>query len=63
MALGADHRHCKICGKVCATGADTCSPQCATVRDERLRNRRFWTGVMYALIVFFAAVFLISFLR
>lgn len=63
MALSQDHRHCKICGRVCPTGEDVCSDACATKRDDRLRSRRFWTGIMYAMIVFFAAVLLISYLR
>lgn len=63
MSLGEDHRHCKVCGKVCAPGAETCSRECAGIRDDRLRSRRFWTGVMYVMIVFLAAVLLISFLR
>lgn len=63
MALGQDHRHCKICGRVCPVGADTCSAQCATTRDERLRSLWFWTGIMYAMIVFLAAVLVISYIR
>lgn len=62
MAL-PDHRHCKVCGKVCAPNADTCSKACQEKRDANLRSKRLWTGIMYLLIVFFVALLILEFLH
>lgn len=63
MELGADHRHCKVCGKTCAPGAETCSTACQEKRDTTLRSRRFYTNVMYIVIAFLVIVLAISFIR
>lgn len=62
MALGTDHRHCKVCGKVTAAGNDTCGPKCAAVREERLRQRRNYQYLIYGAIALVAVFFLASYL-
>lgn len=55
-----DHRHCKVCGKVCATNADTCSKSCEDKREAAIRSRRTWTNLLYILIVVFAFLFVVE---
>lgn len=63
MELGADHRHCKVCGKTCPPGEETCSAACREQREATLRSRRFYTNVMYIVIAFLVIVLAISFVR
>jgi predicted nucleic acid-binding Zn ribbon protein len=46
-----DHRHCKVCGKVCPPGEETCSKACRTKREAALQSRRMYTYLMYGVIV------------
>jgi len=61
MELGADHRHCKVCGRTCAPGDETCSAPCQEKREATIRTRRFYTNVMYIVIAFLAIILAISF--
>jgi predicted nucleic acid-binding Zn ribbon protein len=61
MAEGADHRHCKVCGKVCAPGAETCSKACARERQRRLDTRRTYTYLLYAAIAIVVVAFALSY--
>jgi predicted nucleic acid-binding Zn ribbon protein len=45
-----DHRHCKVCGKVCAPGEETCSKACRAKREQSIQTRRNLTYVIYAII-------------
>jgi predicted nucleic acid-binding Zn ribbon protein len=56
-----DHRHCKVCGKVCAVGEETCSKACRTKRAAQLQKRQTYTYLIYAMIALIAIVFLLSF--
>ena len=58
-----DHRHCKVCGLVCPPDEETCSAACRTKREATMKSRRLWTGILYVLIVFFAAILLLQLLR
>lgn len=40
------HRHCRVCGKVCALDSDTCSKACRAKREQLLQSRR---ALMYLL--------------
>jgi predicted nucleic acid-binding Zn ribbon protein len=42
-----EHRHCKVCGRVCAPEDETCSATCRDERDRRLRARRNFTYLLY----------------
>lgn len=42
-----DHRHCKVCGKVCTPGEETCSVACQEERDRRSRSRRNFIYLLY----------------
>jgi predicted nucleic acid-binding Zn ribbon protein len=53
-----DHRHCKICGRVCGPGAETCSKACERTREDRARARRNYTLLLYGSIALLAIVFL-----
>ncbi|MCI4351041.1 MAG: DUF2116 family Zn-ribbon domain-containing protein [Thermoplasmata archaeon] len=63
MASDDDHRHCKVCGKVCGVGDDTCSPSCRTRRELLLRTRRNYTWAMYAIIGFVVLVFILNYVH
>jgi len=45
-----DHRHCKVCGKVCAPGEETCSKACRAKREQLAQTRRMYTYLMYGVI-------------
>jgi len=42
-----DHRHCKVCGRVCTPGEETCSAECRATRDRRARDRRTYMFLLY----------------
>ena len=48
MADPGDHRHCKVCGKMCDSGEQFCSPACERKRADALRSRRNLQNLMYA---------------
>ena len=62
MPTSSDHRHCKVCGRVCAAEEETCSKACAQQRAERLQTRRMYTYLMYGAIALLAIVVLTRFL-
>jgi predicted nucleic acid-binding Zn ribbon protein len=53
-----DHRHCKVCGKVCNAADDTCSKACRAKREELLRTRKTYTYILYGTVALVAIVFL-----
>ncbi len=55
-----DHRHCKVCGKVCAPGEETCSKACRERRERALQSRRNYTYLLYGMIVFLAIVLFLT---
>jgi predicted nucleic acid-binding Zn ribbon protein len=57
-----DHRHCKVCGRVCDPGDETCSKACRRKREDMIRTRRTYTYLMYGAIALVAVVFLSRFL-
>ena len=61
MVDAADHRHCKVCGKVCSPGSDTCSNACATRREQMLSTRRTYTYLLYGTIALVVILFLASY--
>jgi len=44
-----EHRHCKVCGRVCAPGQETCSPKCATAWERRARDRRAYIYLFFGM--------------
>lgn len=54
MTPEADHRHCKVCGRVCAPDELTCSPECQAKRDRAEISRRNLTYLLYGSIVLLA---------
>ena len=58
-----DHRHCKVCGKVCGVGEETCSAACRTRRELVLRTRKNYTYAMYAIIGFLILIFLLTYVH
>lgn len=63
MKDSGDHRHCKICGRVCDPDEDTCSKECAQRRADRVRTQRMYTYLMYGAIALLAIVLLSAYLR
>jgi predicted nucleic acid-binding Zn ribbon protein len=53
-----DHRHCKVCGRVCDVGEETCSRACAEKRAAQVQSRRTYTYLLYATIAILLIVFL-----
>jgi predicted nucleic acid-binding Zn ribbon protein len=58
-----DHRHCKVCGRVCAVGDDTCSRACREKRAAQLASRRNYTYLLYVAIAILLIAFLASVIR
>ncbi|HUI38868.1 MAG TPA: DUF2116 family Zn-ribbon domain-containing protein [Thermoplasmata archaeon] len=56
----ADHRHCRVCGKVCDPDSETCSRRCREDLARRQQSKRGYTYLMYALIAIVAAVLILS---
>jgi predicted nucleic acid-binding Zn ribbon protein len=54
----SDHRHCKVCGRVCDVGDETCSRACAEKRAAQIQSRRTYTYLLYATIAILLIVFL-----
>lgn len=63
MPAEGDHRHCKVCGKVCAASAETCSRTCAEERERRVRSSRNLRYVLYGTIALLLVLFLSNFLH
>jgi len=57
-----DHRHCKVCGRVCAPGEEACSKPCREKRAQMAQTRRMYTYLMYGAIALLAIVLLARFL-
>lgn len=57
-----DHRHCKVCGKVCEPDENTCSTECRERRQQTLRTRRLYTYVLYGLTLLVVVVFVLPYL-
>ena len=45
--MSDDHRHCKVCGRVCTPDEETCSVACADERARRARSRRNFMYLLY----------------
>lgn len=58
MAGDNDHRHCKVCGRVCAVDDDTCSRACRETRARQLQSRRMYSYLLYGSIALLLIVFL-----
>jgi predicted nucleic acid-binding Zn ribbon protein len=63
VAIGEDHRHCKICGKVCAPAQETCSKAHRLQLEERQRSRQNSVRLMYLLIAVVVIVFVVGYFR
>lgn len=62
MPSADDHRHCKICGRVCGANDDTCSKACREKRQQIAQTRRMYTYLMYGAIALLGIVLLTTFL-
>lgn len=60
MSLEGDHRHCKVCGRVCDVGEETDSQKCATTLAQRQQSRQNSVRLMYVLIIVVVAAFLLE---
>ncbi|MGD0250446.1 MAG: DUF2116 family Zn-ribbon domain-containing protein [Thermoplasmata archaeon] len=58
MPDDGDHRHCKVCGRVCDVGEETCSRACGEKRARQLQSRRNYTYLLYGTIALLLIVFL-----
>jgi len=58
-----DHRHCKVCGKVCGVSEDTCSRACREKRAAQIATRRNYSYLLYAAIAILLVAFLSSVIR
>jgi len=56
-----DHRHCKVCGKVCATSDETCSKACRAKRSQQLKTRQMYTYLIYGAIALILIVFVVAY--
>lgn len=58
MATEGDHRHCKVCGRVCGPEEETCSKACRARRAQQLQTRRTYTYLLYGTAALLLIVFL-----
>ncbi len=58
MPAEGDHRHCKVCGRTCDPGEETCSRACRERRASQLQSRRTYTYLLYGAIALLLIVFL-----
>jgi len=56
----ADHRHCKVCGRVCSPGDETCSKACREKRAAQLASRRNYSYLLYLAIAILLVAFIVS---
>jgi len=62
VATEGDHRHCKVCGRVCDVQDETCSRTCAERRAAQLQTRKTYTYLLYGTIALLLIVFLSRYL-
>jgi predicted nucleic acid-binding Zn ribbon protein len=48
VTLPDDHRHCKICGRLCPPDETTCSPDHAARLEIAVRSRRNYVYLLVA---------------
>jgi predicted nucleic acid-binding Zn ribbon protein len=58
-----DHHHCKVCGKVCAADADTCSKACRVKREQAAQTRRTYSYLLYGVMALLLILLLASYAR
>lgn len=58
-----DHRHCKVCGRVCDVGQETDRPECATTLAQRQQSRQNSVRLMYVLIIVVVVAFVLGTVR
>jgi len=58
-----DHRHCKVCGRVCEVGDETCSRACREKRAQQLAARRNYTYLLYFAIALILIAFIFGVVR
>ena len=63
MPDASDHRHCKVCGRVCAVGEETCSRACREKRAQQIATRRNWTYLLYGMMALLLIVAASYYLR
>ncbi|HXQ78682.1 MAG: DUF2116 family Zn-ribbon domain-containing protein [Thermoplasmata archaeon] len=63
MTTEEDHRHCKVCGRVCGVGEETCSRACREKRAAQMASRRNYQYLLYGAIAILLIVFLSSVVR
>lgn len=63
VTLEGDHRHCKVCGRVCAVGQETDSEECAATLARRQQSRQNYVWLMYVLILIVVVAFVLESVR
>ena len=58
-----DHHHCKVCGKVCAADAETCSKACRTKREQAAQTRRTYSYLLYGVMALLLILLVLSYGR
>ncbi len=58
-----DHRHCKVCGRICPPNAEVCGPACRTKRERLLATKRTYTYLLYGSILLLVLVFGLTFVH
>ena len=56
-----EHRHCRVCGKVCGSNEEVCSDDCRRKRERTLQTRRLYTYVLYGLILIIVVAFVLPY--
>ncbi|MCI4334961.1 MAG: DUF2116 family Zn-ribbon domain-containing protein [Thermoplasmata archaeon] len=61
--MEAEHRHCKVCGKVCGLDEETCSDRCKTKRETMIKSRKNLTNLLMVMMAVLVVIFAASFVR
>lgn len=56
----SQHTHCQICGKAVPVTETLCSEECKQKYQVMIKKRKWLVYIMYGLIFFILALFLVS---
>jgi predicted nucleic acid-binding Zn ribbon protein len=58
-----DHHHCKVCGKVCAADAETCSKACRLKREGAAQTRKMYSYLLYGIMALLVILLVAGYYR
>ncbi len=58
-----EHRHCRVCGKVCGPEEEYCGKACRRKREQTIQTRRNYVYLLYALVAATTLILILSYLH